>query len=862
MVTSAVHDDVWIPTVCNMCFNGCHILAHRQDGVVMKIEGNPRSSVGGGRVCAKGASGPMLLYDPHRLTKPVVRTNPEKGVGIDPKWKEISWDEAFTILADRLKSIQGNPGKLVTYGTVSNLVGSVMAGFFFGGAFGSPNGCGSDICGAAVHSVSNILTGHLNAQPDYINCKYLIQFGVQAGTATRHGYVMIARRLADARVKNGMKLVVVDPRMSASAEKADDWLPIRPGTDAALALAMGNVLVNELGIYDAEYLKKFTNAPYLVDPRTGQFVRDEKTRHPHVWDTVDQVPRLFNEAAVKDPALSGSYTVHGVTCQPAFQLLKEHLKSYTPERAEEITTIPAARIRRIAAEFGQAACIGSKIVLDGVEMPYRPAVADAFSGITRHKHAYLSCMSVFLLNVLVGSANVPGGLIGYDPVSLGYPETGKLAWRPGVWEEDGLIESLLMTPPFFASPYRAIREAIQDNGELQLLGIQPLNEFDGHFTRYTQMEPEKYKRKVKGEVLSVYGANLLKQWGNQAKDIEFLKSFDFVFGFDIYLNDSSYFYDLVIPEACYLERLEPFPNQFLNHHTINGMDVSWSMAVRQPVVAPRDGALSTGEIFLELADRLGITPVWNSVLTFFYSLSPEYALDPMKKYTWEEVCDRVYQSTFGQDKGLAWFKENGVLTWPKRLEEVYVFPFMKARIPVYFEFMLEAKEKVGQVTKEKGIPWELDDYQPMPDWKPCDEYEVQKPGYDLFPVYYTPAFHTDSWTVENPWLDEVSSHDPYTYFIEINRTTAENKGLKDGDRVRLESTHGYVCEGSIRVTEGMHPECLGVAGGHMGAKSGYLPIARGKGVPIANLYPSEPGRLCHISAAYDQCARVRISKID
>lgn len=855
------HEDVWIPSVCNMCFNGCHILVRRENGVVTKIVGNPKSSVGEGRICAKGAAGPMLLYDPNRITKPLLRTNPEKGIGIDPKWKEISWDEAFTILTDKLKSIQDDPRKLVTYGTVANLVGCVLAGFFYGGAFGTPNANGSDICGAAVHSLSGIFNGHLNSQPDYTKCKYLIQFGTQAGTATRHGYMMIANRLADARVENGMKLVVVDPRMSASAEKADEWLPIRPGTDAALALAIGNVLLNELGIYDAEYLKKYTNAPYLVNPKTSKFERDSETKHPYIWDPIDQKAKLFNDPSIKDYSLTGSYLVNGVSCKPSFEILKEHYKNYPPEKVEEITTIPAEKIRRIAKEFGEAASIGSKIVLDGVEMPYRPAVVDAFSGISRHKHAYLSFYSIFLLNVLVGSANVPGGLIGYDPVSLGYQETGKLAWRPGIWEEDGYLESLIMTPPFTASPYHAIRETIKDNGDLPMMGLQPLNEFDGHFTRMTQMEPEKYKRDHRGKILEVYGANLIKQWGNNDKDIEYLKSFDFIYGLDIYLNDSSYFYDLVIPEACYLERLDPFPNQFLNHHTINGMDINWSMSIRQPIVPPKDGVLSTGEFLLELADRLGLTPYWNGILSFFYALSPEYALDPMKKYTWEEIVDRVYKNVFGEEKGMEWFKEHGVLTWPKRLEEVYLFPFMKARLPIYFEFMLEAKEKVGEIVAEKKIPWELDDYQPLPDWKPCEEYKIIKEGYDLYPIYYTPGFHTDSWTLQNPWLDEVSRYDPYTYFIEINRVTAEKKGLSDGDLVRLESSRGYTVEGPIRITEGMHPECLGVGGGHWGTRSKFLPIAKDKGIPAAHLYPSEPERLCHISAAYDQCTRVRITKI-
>ena len=89
-------DDVWVPTSCSLCYGSCSILAHRVDGVITKIEGNPDSVVGLGRLCGKGVSGIMTHYDPNRCTKPLRRTNPEKGIGVDPKWKEISWDEART----------------------------------------------------------------------------------------------------------------------------------------------------------------------------------------------------------------------------------------------------------------------------------------------------------------------------------------------------------------------------------------------------------------------------------------------------------------------------------------------------------------------------------------------------------------------------------------------------------------------------------------------------------------------------------------------------------------------------------------------------------------------------------------------
>ncbi|MBW2390588.1 MAG: molybdopterin oxidoreductase, partial [Deltaproteobacteria bacterium] len=85
-------DDVWIPSACGMCYNQCGIRGHRLDGTLIKIEGNPENPIGRGKLCARGLAGIQLLYDPHRVNYPMRRTNPEKGIGVDPGWEKISWD--------------------------------------------------------------------------------------------------------------------------------------------------------------------------------------------------------------------------------------------------------------------------------------------------------------------------------------------------------------------------------------------------------------------------------------------------------------------------------------------------------------------------------------------------------------------------------------------------------------------------------------------------------------------------------------------------------------------------------------------------------------------------------------------------
>ena len=235
-------EGTWVPTTCNMCFNNCSIKAHVVDGTVVELTGNPDSPIGSGHICAKGAAGIMQLYDPARITKPLKRTNPKKGFDEDPGWEEISWDEAYDTIVQKFGEAAAKDPKLnMGASMVAGLIGSVWRSLTLGCAFGVSEGTSSDICGAGVHICEFLLTGDGNAMPDYDNVDYLIQFGTQAGTATRHGFNMTADKFARRRAEDGLRLVNFDPHMSAGAEKADLWVPIRPGSDAAAALAMAYV---------------------------------------------------------------------------------------------------------------------------------------------------------------------------------------------------------------------------------------------------------------------------------------------------------------------------------------------------------------------------------------------------------------------------------------------------------------------------------------------------------------------------------------------------------------------------------------------------------------------------------------------
>ena len=860
---TSVKEDIWIPTSCNMCFNSCNIRVRRQDGVITKIEGDKNSPIGEGHVCGKGATGMMQLYDPNRITKPMKRTNPQKGKDIDPGWVEISWEECYSIVEKEIKKTIANKGVngLCHHSFITNFPGTFNLIAFFGMALGAPNFVIPDICGAAIHGVESILTTGCNAGPDYEYCKYILQFGSQAGTATRHGFNMTVRRFADARAK-GARLVNVDPHMSAGPENADLWLPIRPGTDAALALSIAYVLVHELGIYDRDYLKKYTNAASLVDVKTGRIMRETGSNKPYVWDEAEGKAKVFDDPDIASLALEGAYTVDGVACKTGFQLYADSIKNYMPEDAEKITTVPAARIRQVAKELGEAACIGSTITLDGVEMPYRPAAVDSFSGISRHKHGFLTHWAILSLNTLIGSCNVPGGLIAYAPISLGHPETGKPAWKPSIWEEENLLEHIDLNFTGRISVYDHTRNHVGDKGDMMLFGLMPINELDPHFLYVTQMNPEKYGRE-KMDFLFVYAGNPVKSWGNHDEMGKFLKSFEFIAGMDLYLNDSSYFFDLIIPEATYLERYDFPPTLYNNHRTNWAHKVDWCWGIRQPVIKSPDNLPGVGDFFNELARRLGKTAEWNNALNFVWKMEGDKGLKPDVTYTFPQILDHIYKNWFGESHGLEWFKQNGIIKYPRKVEEMYLFPQMQSRIPFYWDFMLEAKEKVAAEAKRMGLEdWELVEYRPLPEWLPCHDYEIHNKEYDLLPIYYTNAINVDTWLLHNPWVNEINLNEPYGYNIEINSETAKQKGLASGDRVILKAANNYEVSGRLLIVEGLHPECLAVGGGSWDSTSRYMPVAKGRGVSVNNLLEAlSTERLCHLSATYDQCVRVKVIKV-
>lgn len=249
-----------VPTCCNACGGQTGVLAHVMNGKVIKLEPNAENPIGvantyeefvaekprGAKMCPKGLCAVKQLYDPDRITKPLLR-----GEG---GWQEISWDEALNLAAEKLTHIKNKYGpEHLLWFSEDHSFTNIQQDFCK--AYGTPNYMmHANLCDAARKAGFKLTMGDERPIADVARAKYILIFGWNPLAATKWAYLPAAFMKA---IESGAKLVVIDPVFTATAAKATEWIPIRPGTDGALALALGNVIVTE-GLYDGDFVEKWT----------------------------------------------------------------------------------------------------------------------------------------------------------------------------------------------------------------------------------------------------------------------------------------------------------------------------------------------------------------------------------------------------------------------------------------------------------------------------------------------------------------------------------------------------------------------------------------------------------------------------
>lgn len=315
----------WIPSACNMCGGQCGINVHVVDGIVEKIEPNhwnPNNytnissdwfdgytdEVGckeGAVICPKGNAGIMALYDPERVKTPLKRTNPDKSIGADPKWQEISWDQALDEIAAKMKALRdANEAHKLLWFSEDHAFTHPQQDFCT--LFGTPNYSNhSNLCDVSRKASFTLAVGHDRPLADFIQSKYIMLFGWNPTSAIK--WVHLPRIITRA-IERGAKMVVVDPYLSDTAAKAQEWVPIRPGTDGAFALALAHVIIRD-NLYDKEFVENWT----VGFDQFAEYVKDKTPQWAEAITTVkaDTIERLAKELATTKPALVDTWSGPG-----------------------------------------------------------------------------------------------------------------------------------------------------------------------------------------------------------------------------------------------------------------------------------------------------------------------------------------------------------------------------------------------------------------------------------------------------------------------------------------------------------------------------------------------------------------------
>nr|MDO8081210.1 molybdopterin-dependent oxidoreductase [Candidatus Freyarchaeota archaeon] len=484
----------------------CGILAHVKGDRVIKVEPGDFPDPKDRRICLRGLSSLEITYHPDRLKYPLKRVG-ERGEG---KFERISWDEAFDTIANKFKEIAnkygwraigwvlGGPGagttKFGAYLRLASLTQSTRVSSWGYGDAGLP--CGSRVLFGAHLPFTFFLPSLLPpSEPELVL--------VWGSNPAESQPLFMMRKIMDAKEK-GAQLVVIDPRYTVTASKADEYLGIKPGTDAALALGLMHVLFNK-GLQHDDFIRRYTNGPYLVRTDTGKFLRGkdlgEKEAEKYVvWDTVSNSPRTAAPTEVKS-TLTGTYTINGVECKPSFQLLVDLAERYPPKKASEITGISAEFITKLAEKIGTV----------------KTTAFVTHMGLARTYHGDISARAMGTVAAVTGNVNTSFGS-GHLPAVLN--------WEP-----------FLHTIPEKPSYHR--------------LGILQL-----------------YDAVISGNPFPIKAVwfsfiNFVNQCAHSGKIInEVFPNLEFIVTADMFMTPSARYADILLPACSYLEFSDFLPHPY------------------------------------------------------------------------------------------------------------------------------------------------------------------------------------------------------------------------------------------------------------------------------------------------------------
>lgn len=855
-------DTQYLPTYCYNCTAGPDLMKVKvEDGVATEVTANADAEgihPANGRVCVKAYGLVQKVYNPGRITTPMKRTNPLKGRDQDPGFVPISWDEALDTITEKLSALKakglkdeaGLPRLAVTLGqggTPAAYMGAFPAFLASWGPIDFSFGSGQGVkCVHSEHLYGEYWHRGFTVCADTVNTNFVLSFGANLDAS---GGPCATWRGADARTR-GMKRIQVEPHLSVTGGTSAEWIPIKPKTDMALMFGLINVLLFETPRekLDLPFLRDRTASPYLIGPE-GYYLRDPVTAKPLVWDTKTESAVAHDTAGIV-PALDGSFVVKNaiekgpdddlyeydeVAVKTSFTIMADTMAEYTPEWAESICDVPAEKVRSIANEFLEQACVGQTVEVDGEELPYRPVAVVLGKTVSNGWGAYQCCWARTVLPTLVGALEVPGGTIG-TTVRLNRPFGNRLdSVKPG---EDGFMVTPLnptdkenwQEQPIGRNAHTTLVPIVGNSGWSQALGPTQLA------WMFLDDAPEGWERHSYPEVWFVYRSNPAISFWDSKKIAETIAKMPFIVSFAYTHDETNHMADILLPDATDLES-----TQLIHIGGTKYIEQVWEyegVGLRQQVVEPQGEARDMSWIAMELAKRGGF-------LEGFYKAVNrgaggmklmgdgfDYSLDPTQEHSVDEIWDAACKAATHLYSGgkeihdLNWFKEHGFYVVPYKREDWYLYPSMK-RQDIRFELPYQERlTKVGEELKrrlhEKGSHWwdrQLTEYETIPTYHDVLKYydevmeaEGNNPEeYPFWGITTKSMQYSAGNNASIQLMDDVGKNVRGHGSVIMNAKVAKDMGIKRGDQVEISSTVGST-RGRAEPVQGIRPDTLCIPG--------------------------------------------------
>jgi anaerobic selenocysteine-containing dehydrogenase len=808
-------------TTCYMCACRCGINVHLKRGKVAYIEGNRDHPVNKGVLCAKGSAGIMQVNAPSRLQAPLKRVGP-RGSG---EFEEISWDEALSMATNLLEPIRKNNPEKLAFFTGRDQSQSFTS--FWAQNFGTPNYaahggfCSVNMAAAGIYTMGGAFWEF--GQPDWDHTKLFMLFGV----AEDHDSNPIKMGLGKIKAR-GAKVIGVNPIRSGYNAIADEWVGITPGTDGLFILALVHELMRA-GKMDLDYLARYTNAPVLINsdpksPEHGLLMRDADGKQL-VVDRVSGKLTPFDQPGVQ-PDLSATYRHGGVTHRPVFHLMAERYldPSYSADAVTERVGISADKIRRIAAEIARVA-FDEAIELDQEwtdfrgethdKMIGRPVSFHAMRGISAHSNGFQTCRALHVLQIILGTVEVPGGFRFKPP----YPKPPEVHPKPHCKVTPGAP----LDGPHLGFVHGPDDLALKADGSPARIdkAFTWENPMSAHGLMHMVISNAHAGDPYKIDTLFMYMANM--SWNssmNTSGVIEMLTDTDEngdyvipnIIYSDAYSSEMVAYADLILPDTTYLERHDCIS---LLDRPICEADAA-ADAIRWPVIEPDRNVRGFQSVLCELGARLSLPGFTNEDGSQKYADYADYIVNHIRKpgigplagfrgdgsdigrgevnkdqlnryienggFFVEHIPDGAHYYKPWNTKYQDWAVKMGLYDSPQPyLFQLYVEPMRRFQLAAEGHGDRQPPDHLREQIKTT-----LD---PLPIWyAPFEDSHVDPEEYPIHALTQRPMAMYHSWGSQNAWLRQIHGHNP----LYLPTKLMMQHDLADGDWATVSSVHGSI----------------------------------------------------------------------